>query len=86
MNKVKLIIELDEEIYNRIKNGYPEPSDCFKCQDEVLNGTPLEDEIMQTLEKEIAELKRKKDIEYYNKSRSVMRRIAIQSESEEPKG
>lgn len=40
---MKLIIDIDDDVYNRIKNGYPEPNDCYKCQDEVLYGKPYEE-------------------------------------------
>ena len=40
---MKLIIDIDNDVYNRIKNGYPEPNDCYKCQDEVLYGKPYEE-------------------------------------------
>lgn len=40
---MKLIIDIDDNVYNRIKNGYPEPNDCYKCQDEVLYGKPYDE-------------------------------------------
>ena len=38
---MKIVIDIEEEVYNRIKGGCPEPNDCFECQDGVLYGTPI---------------------------------------------
>lgn len=38
---MKIVIEIGEEVYKRIKNGCPDTNDCFECQDGVLYGTPI---------------------------------------------
>jgi len=40
---MKLIIDIDEEVYKRIKDRHPEPNDSYKCQDEVLYGKPYKE-------------------------------------------
>lgn len=40
---MRLIIDIDDEIFKRLKDGCPEPDDCFKCQDSVFYGKPYEE-------------------------------------------
>jgi len=40
---MKLIIDIDDEVFKRLKDGCSEPDDCFKCQDSVFYSKPYEE-------------------------------------------
>lgn len=38
---MQIVIDIDKDVFERIKSGIPESVDCFKCEEAVLYGTPL---------------------------------------------
>lgn len=37
---MQIVIDIDKDVFERIKSGIPESIDCFKCEEAVLYGTP----------------------------------------------